>query len=93
MIAKSLFDLFRKRRRWLGAKAFSVRLIPSLVVSPMVFLGFIKPADIFLAGSLSILVLILFAFQNGFFWEDGLNMEQTAKTRPPAKKAASAGGE
>jgi hypothetical protein len=91
MIAKALFDLSRKRRMWLGAKAFSVRLIPSLVVSPMVFLGFIKTAEISIAGDLSILILFLFAFQNGFFWEDVLSMDQMTKTKPPTKKAASNG--
>lgn len=86
MIAKSLFDLFRKKRRWVGAKGFTVGLIPSLVVSPMVFLGFIKTADINLTGDLGIWVLFLFAFQNGFFWEDILNLGQTTEPKPMAKK-------
>jgi len=79
MVAKTLFDLFRKKRKWLGAKGFAVRLIPSLVISPIAFLGFLRTADIRLSDDLSVLAFFLFAFQNGFFWEDVLNMGQVAK--------------
>jgi hypothetical protein len=89
MVAKSMFDLFRKRRRWLGAKRFAVRLIPSLVISPIAFLGFLRTADIGLSNDLSVMAFFLFAFQNGFFWEDILNMGQVARGEANSKKAAS----
>jgi hypothetical protein len=89
MVAKSLFDLFRKKRKWLGAKGFAVRLIPSLVISPIAFLGFLRTADIGLSDDLSVLAFFLFAFQNGFFWEDVLNMGQVAKDEAISEKAAS----
>jgi hypothetical protein len=86
MVAKSLFDLFRKRRRWLGAKRFAVKLIPSLVISPIAFLGFIRTADIGLSNDLSVVAFFLFAFQNGFFWEDVLNMGQVVRNGAISKK-------
>jgi len=89
MVAKSLFDLFRKKRKWLGAKGFALRLIPSLVISPIAYLGFIRTADIGLSNDLSVLAFFLFAFQNGFFWEDILNMGQIARDEAINKKAAS----
>jgi hypothetical protein len=79
MVAKSLFDLLRKKRKWLDAKGFAIRLIPSLVISPIAFLGFLRTADIRLSDDLSVLAFFLFAFQNGFFWEDVLNMGQVAR--------------
>jgi len=89
MVAKSMFDLFRKRRKWLGAKRFAARLIPSLVISPIAFLGFLRTADIVLSNDLSVIAFFLFAFQNGFFWEDVLNMGQVARGEAISKKAAS----
>jgi hypothetical protein len=89
MVAKSMFDLFRKRRRWVGAKRFVVRLIPSLVISPIAFLGFLRTADIGLSNDLSVMAFFLFAFQNGFFWEDILNIGQVARGEAISKKAAS----
>jgi len=89
MVAKSMFDLFRKRRRWLGAKRFAVRMIPSLVISPIAFLGFLRTADIGLSNDLSVMAFFLFAFQNGFFWEDILNIRQVARGETISKKAAS----
>lgn len=89
MVAKSMFDLFRKKRKWLGAKRFAVRLIPSLVISPIAFLGFLRTADVGLSNDLSVMAFFLFAFQNGFFWEDVLNMGQVARDNAISKKAAS----
>jgi hypothetical protein len=89
MVAKSLFDLFRRKRKWLGAKGFAVRLIPSLVISPIAFLGFLRTADIKLSDDLSVLAFFLFAFQNGFFWEDILNMGQVAKDEAIGDKTTS----
>jgi hypothetical protein len=89
MVAKSVFDLFRKRRRWLGAKRFAVRLIPSLVISPIAFLGFLRTADIGLSNDLSVMASFLFAFQNGFFWEDVLNMGQVKRNEAISEKDAS----
>ena len=92
MVAKSMFDLFRKRRRWLGAKRFAIRQIPSLVISPIAFLGFLRTADIGLSNDLSVMAFFLFAFQNGFFWEDILNIGQVARGEASSKKAASSHG-
>jgi hypothetical protein len=86
MVSKSLFELFRKRRRWLGAKRFAIRLIPSLVISPIAFLGFIRTADIGLSNDLSVMAFFLFAFQNGFFWEDIMNIGQVARGEASSKK-------
>jgi hypothetical protein len=89
MISKSLFDLFRKKRKWLGAKRFAVRMIPSLVISPIAFLGFLRTADIGLSNDLSVMAFFLFAFQNGFFWEDVLNLGHLSGGETVSKKAAS----
>ncbi len=87
MIAKSLFDLFRKRRKWSGARGFAVRLIPSLVISPIAFLCFLRTADIRLSDDMSVLAFFLFAFQNGFFWEDVLNMGKAARDEAISEKS------
>lgn len=74
MLAKALFDLlddtkpsWREHLRH-GAMA--------IVISPVVFLGFITAGQ-FNSSSQTFLVLALFAFQNGFFWQTVL------KRNPP----------
>jgi hypothetical protein len=89
MVAKNLFDLFKKKRKWLGTKRFALKLLPSLVISPIAFLGFLRTAEISLSNDLSLLVVFLFAFQNGFFWEDVLSIGQIAKDEADSEKTAS----
>jgi hypothetical protein len=88
MVAKNLFDLFKKKRKWLGTKKFAFKLLPSLVISPIAFLGFLRTAEISLSDDLSLLVVFLFAFQNGFFWEDVLSIGQVAKDEAVREKSA-----
>ena len=78
MLAKNIFDLFIKQEAILGFRIL-LRIFLPLVVSPIAFLAFIKTADFAIQDELGMLVLFLFAFQNGFFWQDVL-------AKPPAGK-------
>ncbi|KGM40220.1 hypothetical protein JY96_09725 [Aquabacterium sp. NJ1] len=79
MLAKALFDLlddskpsWREHLRH-GAMA--------IVISPIVFLGFITAGQ-FNSSSQTFLVLALFAFQNGFFWQTVLKRNPPAPEQP-----------
>lgn len=79
MLAKALFDLlddtqpaWREHLRH-GAMA--------IVISPIVFLGFITAGQ-FNSSSQTFLVLALFAFQNGFFWQTVLKRNPPAPDKP-----------
>lgn len=79
MLAKALFDLlddtkpaWREHLRH-GAMA--------IVISPIVFLGFITAGQ-FNSSSQTFLVLALFAFQNGFFWQTVLKRNPPAPEKP-----------
>lgn len=79
MLAKALFDLlddtkpaWREHLRH-GAMA--------IVISPIVFLGFITAGQ-FNSSSQTFLVLALFAFQNGFFWQTVLKRNPPASEKP-----------
>jgi hypothetical protein len=78
MLAKNIFDLFIKVEAVLSMKIL-LRIFLPLVVSPIAFLAFIKSADFTIQDELGMLVLFLFAFQNGFFWQDIL-------AKPPVGK-------
>ena len=78
MLAKNIFDLFIKVEAVLSLKIL-LRIFLPLVVSPIAFLAFIKTADFTIQDEVGMLVLFLFAFQNGFFWQDIL-------AKPPAGK-------
>lgn len=66
MIAKALFDLLDDNKpSWREHMRHGAMAI---VVSPIVFLGFITAGQ-FNSSSQTFLVLALFAFQNGFFWQ------------------------
>ena len=54
-----------------------LRIFLPLVVSPIAFLAFIKTPDLTIQDELGMVVLFLFSFQNGFFWQDIL-------AKPPA---------
>jgi hypothetical protein len=71
IIAKNFYDVFGKGQDWaLTPKGFLIRLIPPLMISPVIFLFFIRVADFQVKESSGFIVLYLFAFQNGFFWQD-----------------------
>ncbi len=79
MLAKALFDLlddtkpsWREHLRH-GAMA--------IVISPIVFLGFITAGQ-FNSSSQTFLVLALFAFQNGFFWQTVLKRNPPTPGKP-----------
>lgn len=79
MLAKALFDVlddtqpsWREHLRH-GAMA--------IVISPIVFLGFITAGQ-FNSSSQTFLVLALFAFQNGFFWQTVLKRNPPAPGKP-----------
>lgn len=79
MLAKALFDLlddakpsWREHLRH-GAMA--------IVISPIVFLGFITAGQ-FNSTSQTFLVLALFAFQNGFFWQTVLKRNPPSPDKP-----------
>jgi hypothetical protein len=78
MVAKSLFDRLKGRQRR-SLRGVVKQLVPSLLISPVVFLGFIKTADLGIQGDWGLMVLFLFAFQNGFFWQDVLTMKLSAE--------------
>ncbi len=72
MVAKTLFDFLEKpepvRLRRLARQA----IIP-LLVSPMVFLGFMQSASLTVENRAGFVVLLLLAFQSGFFWHTVIN--------------------
>ncbi len=72
MCAKNTFDYFKKPFR-LEFNSILRQFIPPLLVSPVLFLGLIKNVSIELSGDGSLLMIFLFAFQNGFFWQDVLS--------------------
>ena len=58
----------------------------AIVVSPIVFLGFITAGQ-FNSSSQTFLVLALFAFQNGFFWQTVLKRSPADALAPAADQA------
>jgi hypothetical protein len=47
-----------------------------LLVSPMVFLGFMQSASLKISGNGGFIVLLCLAFQSGFFWQTVLNIKK-----------------
>jgi hypothetical protein len=78
MLAKLIFEYSRSPFP-LQPGLLLRQLLPPLVVSPIVFLGLINYIGIVLPSNGSLLMVYLFAFQNGFFWQDIL-----AKVSSPA---------
>jgi len=72
MIAKNVFDFYVKMSVKVSMKALVIKIIPPLVISPIVFLGFITWADLGVETDMGMIIIYLFAFQNGFFWQDVL---------------------
>jgi len=75
IIGKNVFDYFTTTVGAISLKAFVTGLVPPLVVSPIVFLGVVRNVDLLPPEptNRAMLVLFLFAFQNGFFWQDVLS--------------------
>ncbi len=88
IVAKDTFDFFTRIRGRFSLRAFAKSLVVPLVVSPIVFLGIVRNVDLLPANATSsgMLALFLFAFQNGFFWQDVLPAPASGRSvkRPPA---------
>ncbi len=85
MLAKAIFDALDEHKpSWLEHLRHGAMAI---VVSPMVFLGFITAGQ-FSGNSQTFLVLALFAFQNGFFWQTVLTRNGPVKGKSPETPAA-----
>lgn len=80
MGAKIIVDLLESPGTVRLRKHLRQSLIPFLL-SPMVFLGFIQSAELGIQDFKGYLVLLLFAFQNGFFWQTVINVDRTARKR------------
>ncbi len=81
MLAKAIFDALDEHRpSW---REHLKQGAMAIVVSPMVFLGFITAGQ-FSGNSQTFLVLALFAFQNGFFWQTVLTRNGPAKDKAAA---------
>ncbi len=80
MLAKTILDIVRLAYP-IGVRVLARQLIPPLLLSPVVFLGFVRSADFELNGDGSMLVVFLFAFQSGFFWQDVLAKAPAATPR------------
>jgi hypothetical protein len=84
MLAKAIFDALDEHRpSWRDHLRHGAMAI---VVSPMVFLGFITAGQ-FSGNSQTFLVLALFAFQNGFFWQTVLTRNGPVKDKAPETHA------
>lgn len=83
MMAKELFDRTMGAR--LRMKTFFRRLLPALVISPVVFSAMLQ-ANIPVPDSKSLAALLAWAFQNGFFWQT------LVKTVPAQKEGRASPG-
>lgn len=84
MLAKALFDMLDDSKpSWRSHLRHGAMAI---VISPIVFLGFITAGQ-FNSSSQTFLVLALFAFQNGFFWQTVLKRSPAEAPAPAADQA------
>lgn len=84
MLAKALFDMLDDSKpSWRSHLRHGAMAI---VISPIVFLGFITAGQ-FNSSSQTFLVLALFAFQNGFFWQTVLKRSSADAPAPAADQA------
>jgi hypothetical protein len=67
MIGHEIIHTLESSRRW-RIRDLLRRFATPVIVSPMVFLGFLEFAEFGITTNRSFLVLPLMAFQNGFFW-------------------------
>lgn len=68
MAAKTIFDYVRAGDN-ANIKNQLRQMVLPLLISPIVFLGFMQTADLTLIGMKSFIVINLMSFQNGFFWQ------------------------
>ena len=68
MIAKSIFDYVQDMDNT-SRKKLLRQMIRPLLVSPIVFLTFMQTAEFTGTGIEGFIVISLFSFQNGFFWQ------------------------
>lgn len=57
----------------------------ALLVSPVTFLAFIQSAEFGMHGQKGFIILLLFAFQNGFFWQTVFKRDKDAAQAIPAQ--------
>ena len=81
MVGKNVFDLWQGDRG--SIKGILSHAVPALIISPVVFLTFIKNADLGVDSNSGMIVLYLFAFQNGFFWQDVMSKRTPAAAGSP----------
>lgn len=81
MIAKTIVDYldgWDKATLWMHLR----NGVTSVLVSPIVFLGFLTAGQ-FSTSKQTFIVLLLLAFQNGFFWQTVLKKESRAQPSAP----------
>lgn len=75
MVAKTLVDVIELPEPVPLRVHFRRSLLP-LLVSPMVFLGFMQSAQLAVETVSGFVLLLLLAFQNGFFWQTIINAKR-----------------
>jgi hypothetical protein len=75
MAAKTLVDVFESSGPMQRGQIVRETMVP-LLVSPMVFLGFMQSASLKISGNGGFIVLLCLAFQSGFFWQTVLNIKK-----------------
>jgi hypothetical protein len=75
MSAKVIFDIVDSWDKKKIKQHLRKGLI-AIVVSPIVFLMLIQSAEFGMQGQRGFIILLLFAFQNGFFWQTVFKRER-----------------
>lgn len=68
IIAKVIYDIVATKQK-VKVKENLLRGLLALIISPMIFLTVIQSADLGIQSPKGFITLILFSFQNGFFWQ------------------------
>ncbi len=68
MMVKTIVDIFESWGMVRVIEHLRKGVIP-ILVSPIVFLGFMETAKFNVSGQKGFIILLLLAFQNGFFWQ------------------------
>ena len=79
MIAKAVVDYLDAPGSKHALREHSRNALVAVLVSPIVFLGFLTAGQ-FSASTQTFIVLWLLAFQNGFFWQTVLKREREGKS-------------
>ena len=75
MVAKTLVDIFGSSEPAKPGRLIRSTMVP-LLVSPMVFLGFMQSASLTVRGISGFIVLLCLAFQSGFFWQTVMSIKK-----------------